>query len=171
MTADEYRDRLVEIDAEYQTDLEEYRSYWAGEWSVPGVFYVPLGPEQAKAKRDRARAEASEERIRQLKLEQLERAAATGLAEDEPAIETPKTHRGAKSQWRRADLETIFVRHPKKTPRALVADEDLIEKVHFQRIYEVRRRGDVAVDDHGRLALPEGTTSDGGGWVTLPRKP
>lgn len=75
--------------------------------------------------------------------------------------------RGARSRWRRADLETIFVKHAESTPRAIVASGDLVEPVHFQRIYELRGRGDVGVEK-GRLRLPPGTTGEAG-WVILPR--
>ena len=81
----------------------------------------------------------------------------------EPAVQTP----GAKSRWRRADLETIFVKHPKMSARKLVESGELVESIHHQRISELRGRGDIR-EENGRLKLPRGVTGDGG-WVTLPK--
>jgi hypothetical protein len=86
-------------------------------------------------------------------------------ADDEPA---PKRS-GAKSRWRRADLETIFVKQPNTSARELAGSGDLIEPIRHQRISELRARGDVGVDASGRLALPPGTTGEGG-WVILPQR-
>jgi hypothetical protein len=74
---------------------------------------------------------------------------------------------GAKSRWRRADLETIFVKLPKTPARRLAESGDLVEQVHHQRISELRNRGDVR-EENGRLVLPPGCTGDGG-WITLPK--
>jgi hypothetical protein len=89
-------------------------------------------------------------------------------ADDLPAEPVERTP-GAKSRWRRADLETIFVKQPGTSARELAASGDLVESIHHQRISEVRARGDIRVDENGRLELPAGTTGDGG-WITLPKR-
>lgn len=76
---------------------------------------------------------------------------------------------GAKSRWRRADLETIFVKQPGVSARKLAASGDLVESIHHQRISELRSRGDVGIDENGRLKLPRGVTAEGN-WITLPKR-
>lgn len=89
---------------------------------------------------------------------------------DEAADATESTTGpGAKSRWRRADLETIFVKQPDVSARKLATSGDLVEQIHHQRISEVRGRGDVGLDEHGHLKLPPGTTGDSG-WITLPKR-
>jgi hypothetical protein len=74
---------------------------------------------------------------------------------------------GAKSRWRKVDLEMIFVKHPTMPARELARSGFLVETIHHQRISEVRKRGDIRVEN-GRLLPPPGTLGDGG-WVTLPK--
>jgi hypothetical protein len=82
----------------------------------------------------------------------------------ELARQTP----GVKSRWRRADLETIFEKQPDTSARKLAESGDLVESIRHQRISELRARGDIGVDEKGRLKLPSGTTADGG-WIILPK--
>jgi hypothetical protein len=79
-----------------------------------------------------------------------------------------KTTRGAKSRWRRADLETILVTQRSVSARKLAASDDLIEQMHHQRISELRARSDIKVEND-KLVLPAGCIGAQGGWITLPK--
>jgi hypothetical protein len=90
------------------------------------------------------------------------------LEDDEANGELARQTPGAKSRWRRADLETIFAKQPGTSARKLAASGDLVEPIRHQRISELRARGDIGVDKKGRLVLPTGTTGEGG-WIILPK--
>jgi hypothetical protein len=104
---------------------------------------------------------------RELRIEQLERELATPRTRGGDDAAGAPIHPGAKSRWRRADLETIFVRRRDLSARKLAASDELVERIRHQRISEVRARGDVR-EENGRLVLPDATRADGG-WVILPK--
>jgi hypothetical protein len=91
-----------------------------------------------------------------------------GRPKDEPKGEVERRESpGAKSRWRRADLETIFVKQPRTSARRLAESGDLVEELHHQRISELRGRGDVRAEN-GNLVLPPGVTGEGA-WIILPK--
>jgi hypothetical protein len=61
------------------------------------------------------------------------------------------------------------VKQPRTSAREPAASGDLVEEIHHQRISELRARGDVGVDENGRLRLPPGVTAEGN-WITLPKR-
>jgi hypothetical protein len=146
--------------------LVEHEPHWIdGAWVPdPNGQFVVIDGELVRRAPDPAPENVVEEPaprlVRLLPLEDDERDVQGSDAGVKP---TP----GAKSRWRRSDLETIIVKQRTVSARKLAESGDLVESIRHQRISELRARDDIRVEN-GRLVLPPGTTGDGG-WITLPK--